>query len=1736
MGNVFKVLLAGLFLVGAGLGIYYWQAALIEKSTDSVAEHIATGEGKKLSKYDRMDLAMQQEIEMTKDPALGYVPRERLITAIQQAERTANSRAAIPGVEWIERGPNNVGGRTRAVIFDPNDPSNKKVFAGSVSGGLWVCNDITQPNPGWSPVNDLFANLAVSTIAFDPSNTTTMYFGTGEGYLNADAVLGNGIWKSTDGGNTWSQLNSTTSSSFNAIQKIVVTSNGTVLAATRAAGLLRSTNGGTSWSAVLSTSTGAANNRCADIERAANGDLYSSIGIFTSDGIYKSTDDGATWTKLTGGGLPTSDFHRIELACAPSDANTVLAIMRDATPSGSNDCLGLYLTTDGGSTWSTLTMPIYNQDGASDFTRGQAWYDLIGAFDPNDANRIYVGGIDIHLSEDQGSTWDNVGDWRGTGFQYVHADQHAIYFLPGSSSKMLLGTDGGVYYSSNADASNPTIESRNLGYNTVQFYSGDLAPMANNSFFIAGAQDNGSHLIKGAGVRSSVEVTGGDGAYTHIDQDEAQYIITSYVYNNYRVSMDSGKSFTYVNYSDDGRFINPTDYDDSADKLYCAENLATYLRWDNPQSGGSSFTSVPADWAGRVSAVTVDDQNANTVWFGTGAGEVYKVTNAHATPSFTDYSSGLPGNYVSSITIDPNDGNHLLVTFSNYGVTSVYESTNGGSSWTAVEGNLPDMPVRSALFNPNNGDQALIATEAGVWSTDNLNGSSTVWAATNTGLATVKVNQLKYRDSDGLVLAITHGRGMYTSDVFTTLNADFSVANRAVYIGQPVQFYDNSYQANTYSWNFGDGNSSSQQNPTHTYTTAGVYDVTLSINSGAATETKTSYITVLPNRTVPYRAHFGGNLEVNEADFAPNNIAGTPFERGSSAITDKNGTASGSFAWVTGLTAATYENYSTSYLLTPNFDFSAAGNYTLSFEANFDFFSNLTFTSDGFIIEYTLDRGENWFLIGDYPAFYNNANDVESTAFPFEIPHMIGNTTGYQNFSLDVSTLAGESAVGFRFVFKSDYGNNDEGLALDDITISGPSTGEAGVVMISQYQDGTNKGIELWNISDQAIDLSKTPIQLYRYTNGSSTPTLEVELSSGTLAAGDVAVVGNSSLQTYMATYHATVPFTLHTFGYDGDDAIEVVWDGYRNDVLGTIGVDPGSGWTANGVSTNNQHIELIPNLFAADTNGWSDPSVRFRQRATGTTWSAFGLPPASVYTQSAWTYSTPDASSDSINFHLLDGVYSRSGNTAMMDLYVSSPASFTLTSGTITIAGDFINQSTPVVIEENAALLMEDANATVTGSITAKRTGTPYSNIFNYWSTPVSSITYNAVWNNFSGFNATDLYLYDGNSQDWTTPTTGATIPLGTGVAMTGLINGGSNQRSFTGTPNNGDIDVTVYNTGGAGNDDDYNLIGNPYPSAVDAVAFLNDPANSELVGSIWYWDRDLTGTHEIADYAQWTLTGGLCPSGCRGASGSLVPDQYIPAMQGFMTEADNAGDGTVTFRNSHRVAGNNSKFFKSAPTDRIWLSASHESGPSNGILIGFTADATDGYDRMYDGRKLSGNADISFYTLLDDAPYAIQGRNSQMNTHIIPLGLRAGRAGQYTLQIDTMDNISPLTTIHIEHIPTGARYDLRQSPFTFQVDDAGSVVTDYQLIINGNSTSIAKGELPAIQWMRNQQSMVVWLSGTAPIAALAVYDVQGRIVYKQNSPGLVRATIPMAQHASGIYFIHIQTDGQVITRKVFY
>ncbi len=710
----------------------------------------------------------QQEFEKTLDPALGYVPKERLIAAMEYTRSMKSANRTTAPFAWQERGPNSdvtgpsngntrangatTGGRIRAIIVDSTDATHKRVFAASVSGGLFRTNDITASPVSWTIVDDFLANLAITSICQDPSNPSIMYFSTGEGFFNSGAVRGTGVFKSTNGGVTWTNLPS--SLNFTFTSKILCDFQGNVYLATVGNGLQRSTDGGSSWVAI--TPPGIGTSRISDIEistTGAAGRLYVSAGVFSVQS-FRYTDIPATVTNTTGWSSPTTPYptfnNRAEIRAVGNKLYSMVI-------NGSSELHNIYYSADGGDNWAaTAGQP------PSTMANGQGWYSISVTMNEADPTQCIVGGLDNYRTMDGGATWTKISAWVGTAGQYVHADQHNGMWYD-NGTKLILASDGGMFYSSDAGT---TWRDRNLGLRMKQFYSIAIHP-TQTDYLLAGAQDNGTHQLSNPGLSSSVEVTGGDGAYVSIDQDEGQYQFGAFVYNQYRRSINGGATWSSVNFSSSaGSFINPFDYDDTGNKLYATHNTGTYLRWNNPQTGNSSDLVPIAEFnGGRVAGIKVSPYTANRVYFGTSNGKVIRVDNADATtPTATDITpAGMPGGTVTNINVGKTD-QELVACLSNYGVNNVWVSTNGGTTWTQVDGNLPDMPVRWALFHPDESTRLILATETGVWQTDAVNGASTVWLPDNT-FPNVRTDMLKYRASDRTLAAGTYGRGAWSTFV-----------------------------------------------------------------------------------------------------------------------------------------------------------------------------------------------------------------------------------------------------------------------------------------------------------------------------------------------------------------------------------------------------------------------------------------------------------------------------------------------------------------------------------------------------------------------------------------------------------------------------------------------------------------------------------------------------------------------------------------------------------------------------------------------------------------------------------------------------------------------------------------------------------------------------------------------------------------------------------------------------------
>lgn len=1037
--------LAIAFTVNTGDDVITEEQRLANFYDEFNGERLTAEQVDSIPKEDRPDLAMRQNFLATMNLDLMRPTPEVLPAIMRKMKKMDKHYKALPGAAatpWEERGPDNVGGRTRALMFDPNDATGKRVFAGGVSGGLWVNDDITDANSEWEAIDDFWVNIAISCIAYDPSNTQVLYSGTGEGYGNADAVRGAGIWKSSDGGTTWNQLASTASASaFYYVYKIIVHPvTGDVYAATRTGGIRRSTDGGTSWSQVF---TG----RICDLEIGADNTLWAAK---QNDDVYISTSGNiGSWSKIDNGFY--SSPERIEIATAPSNANVCYAIVEDG-----NKVETMYKTTNKGATWTEVIQPDDADNGidASDFSRLQAWYDLSLAVDPNNENTVVAGAIDLFRTTNGGNSWTQISKWSnnpGLGslnVPLVHADQHSAIYKPGSSSEIIFGNDGGVFYSSsiNGTVNSNFIAARNNGYNVTQFYAGAMSPTADADYYLAGAQDNGTQRFQSAGINSTTRATGGDGAFCFIDQTDPSIQISSYVYNVFYLSTNGGTSFftTLQNDQSSGRFINPADYDDQLDILYSAhsDNIINRVFVNGASSTVDEFNAPINSMASHLRVSPYAPANTSTVFIGNDLGEVYKITNAQGTsPVTTEISANLPSGYISCIEIGASE-DELVVTYSNYGMTSVWYTSNGGASWVSKEGDLPDMPVRWALFNPEDRNEMILATELGVWGTTNFNDGVPTWAPSNTGLANVRVDMLQMRESDKQVMAATHGRGVFTSDAFGASVppvADFEANNTSPCLSDIVTISDmSSGSPDQWAWtitpntfNYVGGTTASDENIQIQFTQPGVYEVALTATNanGNDQEIKTDYIFV-GGLTLPFVEDF--ETQANRDRWSIENPDG--------AITwdyeDVSGNTPGSKAASVNNFNYTFGevNFIEDYIISPAFNFSNYTSVSLYFELAYAQYGG-TFT-DSLAVDISDDCGNTWVRLETYSFDEVITKEDQTTSFtPTDPADWCDDFDGYAGCkTLDLSAYSKMADIKVRFVNMSGYGNN---LYIDNINITG---------------------------------------------------------------------------------------------------------------------------------------------------------------------------------------------------------------------------------------------------------------------------------------------------------------------------------------------------------------------------------------------------------------------------------------------------------------------------------------------------------------------------------------------------------------------------------------------------------------------------------------------------------------------------------------------------------------------------
>lgn len=786
-------------------------------------------------------------------PAGGELPMDALPRAQAQRARMATYSTALgrtidptsrmakaAAARWQWLGPRNIAGRVRTLVFDPRDA--RRMLAGGVSGGVFESRDA---GASWQPLTDDAANLNIGALRFHPTRPERIYAGTGELYRNSGqpyaAMWGQGILRSLDDGRSFAQLPATANDDFRYVSDLKFSPNApdTLYAATNS-GVWRSSDGGDTWTRLLrpADAAGAANYEgCTDLQLVPGG----ARDVLLAACASRSTDDrywlpGTILPPACTGPCPAALFRnedaagagafqpvltepgmgRTSLAAAPSAPGTLYALSASITPGPDrtgdgrgdydNGLHALFRSTDGGRTWqarlrndasdllSTFVLSYADSFlgstcgfGADDpYSAG--WYNQAIAVDPRDADVVWVAGMELYRSDDGGASFGKSSWWWHYGDlpSGVHADQHLLVFDPGydgaANRRMFSTNDGGIAVTDDArgrvsrglaaicgPTSGASIAWReiNSGLGTTQFYTGTTSD--DGATYLGGLQDNGTLLNRSDGASTDwLHIWGGDGAGVAVDPRNVSVLYASSQNVSLVRSDDGGARFVNARngLSDTPIFIMPWLLDRSApDRLWAG---ATRL-WRSDDRGGnwrSVSTRLGTDFFDRVSALAQSPVDPQRMLVGTGRA-IHRSTQALSSTGATAWAATSPrAGWVSSLVFDPQQREVAYATYSTFGGDHVWRSADGGATWQPIDGSgasrLPDIPVHALAVDPDDRRRLFVGTDLGLYvSTD---GGAT-WASENAGFATVIVEALAISRGTATrpphLYAFTYGRGAW---------------------------------------------------------------------------------------------------------------------------------------------------------------------------------------------------------------------------------------------------------------------------------------------------------------------------------------------------------------------------------------------------------------------------------------------------------------------------------------------------------------------------------------------------------------------------------------------------------------------------------------------------------------------------------------------------------------------------------------------------------------------------------------------------------------------------------------------------------------------------------------------------------------------------------------------------------------------------------------------------------------
>jgi hypothetical protein len=786
------------------------------------------------------------------NPLTGEIPFEQKSLEKQASFKAklrvpegANLRA--PEATFTNRGPDNLGGRTRTIAIDANN--SNIILAGGVSGGVFRT---TNGGTTWTKVSDFDEIHNVTTIVQDPTTTTTWYYGTGEGLGNsassngagasAALYLGQGVWRSTDNGVTWTQMAGTAGGAqesydnfFDIVYKLAVhPTTGDVFAAVGGR-IYRYDVGTTTW-IVEQANSGGNTSFGTDVVITTGGRVYTSFSgnqDAAIEGVWTSANGEGGWSRINAASFtPTG---RVVLALAPSNQSKLYVLFVNGNTGNCTTHVqeaDLWLYSHGApGTWTDYTGVLPSEgcggaDSGNNPLSVQGGYDLVVSVKPDNENFVVIGGTNAYKKVDitaAGSRFIRIGGYNSpasyalyntAGGVEHHPDIHALVFDTSSPNVLLSGTDGGIHKTNDITAGTTDWISLNNNYQTQQYYHVAIDPMSGSDYVIGGLQDNGTNeggLSAGQpNLTSQARVFSGDGVAVGISRDHANVPIFVGAQSGtfYRLFRDSaafanieptGSSSQFVTYF----FLDP----DNNKTLYFAGQGTLYRTNDATNVTAGTWTNMgtPTVFAGvsewfQTLSTTWGAYNAATSYLlmGGDTGHILRLDDPQNEADFTNAIDITPPgatttfpSIVTGLAIHPTNRDIVMATYSNYGTSSIFLTTNATSatpSWTLVERNLMPHSIRSAAIVQVAGETMyLVGTARGLYSTTDP--TSVDWAREAPNLiGYAVVRAMAYRPSDNKLLIGTHGNGMFEADITQVLGVnDVDISDNIKIYPNPVE-------------------------------------------------------------------------------------------------------------------------------------------------------------------------------------------------------------------------------------------------------------------------------------------------------------------------------------------------------------------------------------------------------------------------------------------------------------------------------------------------------------------------------------------------------------------------------------------------------------------------------------------------------------------------------------------------------------------------------------------------------------------------------------------------------------------------------------------------------------------------------------------------------------------------------------------------------------------------------------